>query len=59
MGLNFVRSTSGGKSLLSKGRSSVRRGYNTFFDENGVLDQEEFERWVGGAVAAVMEGKQN
>ena len=55
--LAFVRSTSGGKSLLSKGRSSLQAGYNTFFDENGVLDQEAFERWVGGAVAAVMEGK--
>ena len=59
LALNFVRSTSGGKSLLGKGRSTVRRGYHTFFDENGVLDQEAFERWVGGAVAAVMEGKQN
>ncbi|GJE85234.1 microsomal signal peptidase 25 kDa subunit-domain-containing protein [Phanerochaete sordida] len=59
LALNFVRSTSGGKSLLSKGRAAARRGYNTFFDETGVLDQEEFERWVGGAVAAVMEGKQN
>ena len=55
--LSFVRSTSGGKSLLSKGRSSIQHGYNSFFDENGVLDQEVFERWVGGAVAAVMEGK--
>lgn len=55
--LNFVRSTSGGKSLLSKGRSTAQRGYNAFFDESGVLDQEAFERWVGGAVAAVMEGK--
>lgn len=54
---SFVRSASGGKSLLSKGRSSTQRGYNSFFDENGVLDQEVFERWVGGAVAAVMEGK--
>lgn len=55
--LSFVRSTSGGKSLLSKGRSSTQSGYNKFFDENGVLDQQVFERWVGGAVAAVMEGK--
>lgn len=55
--LNFVRSTSGGKSLLSKGRSAAQHGYNAFFDESGVLDQEAFERWVGGAVAAVIEGK--
>lgn len=55
--LSFVRSTSGGKSLLSKGRSSIQSGYNGFFDENGVLDQEVFERWAGAAVAAVMEGK--
>ncbi|PSS32136.1 hypothetical protein PHLCEN_2v2092 [Hermanssonia centrifuga] len=54
---SFVRSTSGGKSLLSKGRTSQQNGYNAFFDEKGVLDQEVFERWVGGAVAGVMEGK--
>jgi len=57
LNLSFVRSTSGGKSLLSKGRGSVQRGFNTFFDEQGILDQEEFERWVAGAVEGVMEGK--
>ena len=52
-----MRSASGGKSLLSRGRSTAQRGYNAFFDADGVLDQEAFERWVGGAVAGVMEGK--
>ncbi|THH29756.1 hypothetical protein EUX98_g4438 [Antrodiella citrinella] len=57
LSLSYVRSTSGGKSLLGKGRSSSERGYNTFFDERGALDQEAFERWVGGLVGGVMEGK--
>ena len=55
--LAFVRSTSGGKSLLSRGRSTAQRGYNIFFDAAGVLDQDAFERWVGAAVAALMDGK--
>ncbi|KAH8103001.1 microsomal signal peptidase 25 kDa subunit-domain-containing protein [Cristinia sonorae] len=57
LSLSYVRSTSGGKSLLGKGRATSERGYNTFFDERGVLDQEAFERWVGGVVGGVMEGK--
>ncbi|EKM57557.1 uncharacterized protein PHACADRAFT_192705 [Phanerochaete carnosa HHB-10118-sp] len=49
--------------LLKKGNYAQRVGAGApgvyFFDENGVLDQEGFERWVGGAVAAVIEGKHN
>lgn len=55
--VSFVRSASGGKSLLSRGRSSVGRSYTAFFDDKGVLDQEKFEAWVGGAVRDVMEGE--
>lgn len=52
-----MRSTSGGKSLLGRGRTKGERGYNTFFDERGVMDQVAFERWVGEMVGQVMEGK--
>ncbi|KAI0918404.1 hypothetical protein AcW1_009698 [Taiwanofungus camphoratus] len=57
LALSYVRSTSGGKSLLGKGRATAERGYNTFFDSRGVMDQEVFERWVGEMVGRVMEGK--
>ena len=57
LGLTYVRSTSGGKSLLGRGRTKGERGYNAFFDERGVMDQVAFERWVGEMVGQVMEGK--
>ncbi|KAI0728475.1 microsomal signal peptidase 25 kDa subunit-domain-containing protein [Fomitopsis betulina] len=57
LGLSYVRSTSGGKSLLGRGRSKGERGYNAFFDERGVMDQVAFERWVGEMVGQIMEGK--
>ncbi|EPT02105.1 hypothetical protein FOMPIDRAFT_1022959 [Fomitopsis schrenkii] len=57
LGLTYVRSTSGGKSLLGRGRAKGERGYNAFFDERGVMDQAAFERWVGEMVGQVMEGK--
>ncbi|KAF7790527.1 hypothetical protein EIP86_001483 [Pleurotus ostreatoroseus] len=53
--LSFVRSTSGGKSLLSKGRATQQKSYTAFFDENGVLDQDIFESWLGRVVRDVME----
>ena len=31
--------------------------YNRFFDEKGVLDQEALEKWIGGVVENVMDGK--
>ncbi|KZT00499.1 uncharacterized protein LAESUDRAFT_745812 [Laetiporus sulphureus 93-53] len=57
LSVSYVRSTSGGKSLLGRGREKAERGYNTFFDENGVMDQEGFERWVAELVGRVMEEK--
>ncbi|GBE88723.1 hypothetical protein SCP_1401280 [Sparassis crispa] len=55
--VSYVRSTSGGKSLLGRGRAATERGYNAFFDERGVMDQAAFERWVGQLVGRVMESK--
>jgi len=55
--LSYVRSTSGGKSLLAKGKTHGAREYNAFFDEKGTMDQEVFERWVGELVEQAMEGK--
>jgi len=55
--LNYVRSTSGGKSLLAKGKTRGEKEYNAFFDEKGTMDQERFERWVGELVEEAMEGK--
>ncbi|TBU38726.1 microsomal signal peptidase 25 kDa subunit-domain-containing protein [Dichomitus squalens] len=57
LGLAYVRSASGGKTLLGKGRASEERKFTEFFDERGVLDQERFERWVGQVVGRVMDGK--
>ncbi|KAF8645532.1 hypothetical protein AX16_007757 [Volvariella volvacea WC 439] len=57
LALNYVRSTSGGKSLLGKGRKKSAEGYSRFFDEKGVMDQEAFEKWVGGLVEEVIDGK--
>jgi len=55
--LNYMRSTSGGKSLLAKGRTRGTKEYNAFFDVKGTLDHERFERWVGELVEQAMEGK--
>lgn len=57
LSLSYLRSTNGGKSLLAKGKATVKSEYSRFFDEEGVLRAEEFERWVGEGVEAVMEGK--
>jgi signal peptidase complex subunit 2 len=55
--VSYVRSTSGGKSLLAKGKTTAVEEFGRFFDERGVMDQEAFERWVGGLVEEGMEGK--
>ncbi|KAJ7598913.1 microsomal signal peptidase 25 kDa subunit-domain-containing protein [Mycena floridula] len=55
--VTYVRSTNGGKSLLAKGKTRRVSGYNVFFDEEGNMDQEAFERWVGELVEYTMEGK--
>ncbi|GLB42394.1 putative microsomal signal peptidase 25 kDa subunit (SPC25) [Lyophyllum shimeji] len=57
LSLHYVRSTSGGKSLLAKGKTQGSKEYNAFFDDQGTLDQERFERWVGELVEQTMEGK--
>jgi signal peptidase complex subunit 2 len=53
----YVQSASGGKSLLSRGKASESKGYNAFFDENGLMAQVAFEKWVGELVERVMEGR--
>ncbi|KAJ8081823.1 hypothetical protein AAF712_004736 [Marasmius tenuissimus] len=55
--ITYVRSTSGGKSLLAKGKTQGVKEYNAFFDDQGTMDQEKFERWVGELVEQAMEGK--
>lgn len=57
LSLTYVRSSSGGKSLLARGKTRDRREYNAFFDEAGTMDQERFEAWVGELVERAMEGK--
>jgi signal peptidase complex subunit 2 len=53
--VSYLRSTSGGKSLLAKGKTSRTRPYNEFFEESGTLDLDVFESWVGKAVEDVMD----
>lgn len=57
LGLSYVRSAAGGKTLLGRGRTAEERPYTAFFDERGVMDQDRFERWVGEVVGRVMDGK--
>ncbi|KAF9443947.1 histone-fold-containing protein [Macrolepiota fuliginosa MF-IS2] len=57
LSIAYVRSTNAGKSLLAKGKTKVQRGYTAFFDEQGTMDQEAFEKWVGEAVEGAMDGK--
>jgi len=55
--VSYVRSTNAGKSLLAKGRANTSRPYSAFFDENGTMDQDVFERWLGELVESTMDGK--
>lgn len=57
LSLHYVRSTSGGKSLLAKGKTRGSKEYNAFFDTQGTLSHERFEQWVGELVEQAMEGK--
>jgi len=57
LSVSYVRSTNGGKSLLAKGRTKASQTYSSFFDEQGTMDQEIFERWVGELVEQSMDGK--
>ena len=53
--IQFVRSSNGGKSLIAKGNVIGVRGYNEFFDEEGTMDQERFEKWLAELVEDVMQ----
>jgi len=55
--VSYMRSTNGGKSLLAKGRTNAAQSYSAFFDENGTMEQEAFERWLGELVESTMDGK--
>ncbi|KAL0572821.1 oxygen-dependent protoporphyrinogen oxidase [Marasmius crinis-equi] len=44
--VTYVRSSSGGKSLLAKGKTHGVAEYSAFFDAQGIMDQEKFERWI-------------
>jgi signal peptidase complex subunit 2 len=57
LAVSYVRSTNGGKSLLAKGRTKSSKTYSAFFDEQGTMDQDAFERWVGELVEEGMDGK--
>ena len=55
--VSYVRSSNGGKSLLGRGHGTEERPYSEFFDEEGTMDQERFERWLGELVERVIEGR--
>ncbi|KIY67881.1 hypothetical protein CYLTODRAFT_352399 [Cylindrobasidium torrendii FP15055 ss-10] len=55
--ISYVRSSSNGKSLLAKGKTRGSREYNSFFDEQGTMDQQRLEQFVGELVEQTMEGK--
>jgi len=55
--VSYMRYTNAGKSLLAKGRTNAAQSYGIFFDENGTMDQEAFERWLGELVESTMDGK--
>ena len=55
--ISYLRSASGGKSVLAKGKASKTRLYNELFDEDGMLDISIFETWVGQGVEDVMDGE--
>jgi len=55
--IHYVRSTNRGKTLLARGRMRGALPFSTWFNAEGVLDQEAFERWVGEQVEQAMDGK--
>ncbi|KAL5481109.1 SPC2 [Sanghuangporus weigelae] len=55
--VSYVRSSNSGKSLLRRGQATEEHAYTEFFDEEGTMDQEGFERWLGALVERVMEGR--
>ncbi|KAK7048037.1 microsomal signal peptidase 25 kDa subunit-domain-containing protein, partial [Favolaschia claudopus] len=56
LSLSYVRSTSANKSLLAKGKTQARAPYSRFFDAEGGMDADAFERWVGEVVEEGMGG---
>ncbi|KAL9710161.1 hypothetical protein Ac2012v2_006457 [Leucoagaricus gongylophorus] len=57
LSISYIRSTNAGKSLLAKGKTKVEQSYTLFFNEQGMMDQEAFEKWVGEAVEEAMDSK--
>lgn len=57
LNVSYIRSTNAGKSLLAKGRTNATQPYSAFFDENGSMNQEAFERWLGELVETTMDRK--
>jgi len=55
LNVSYVRSSNHGKSLLGKAVVEGTKSYNDFFDDNGMLEQDIFERWVAGLVGGVMD----
>jgi len=55
--VSYLRSTSSGKSLLAKGKTTRTKPFNQFFEESGTLNLDAFEGWVGEAVEEVMDGE--
>ncbi|KAJ6521391.1 signal peptidase complex subunit 2 [Mycena vulgaris] len=57
LALTYVRSTSANKSLLAKGKTHAEAPYARFFDAEGTMDPDAFERWVGELVEEGMGGR--
>jgi signal peptidase complex subunit 2 len=49
--LEYLHSANGGKAVLKHGRQLGSRGYNTFFDAQGNMLLEVFDRWVESLVS--------
>ncbi|KAJ7134258.1 microsomal signal peptidase 25 kDa subunit-domain-containing protein [Mycena epipterygia] len=58
LALTYVRSTSANKSLLAKGKTHAEAPYSRFFDVEGTMDADAFERWVGELVEDGMGGRE-
>ncbi|KAF8208450.1 microsomal signal peptidase 25 kDa subunit-domain-containing protein [Mycena galopus ATCC 62051] len=56
--LTYIRSTASNKSLLARGNTQSAAPYSKFFDEEGTMDQDAFERWVGELVEEGMGGRE-
>lgn len=58
LALSYVRSTSANKSLLARGKTNAAAPYSQFFDAEGTMDADAFERWVGELVEEGMGGRE-